>query len=142
MMMLVNDGQLTLEDSISRWFPETGDVWKSIKVRHLMSHTSGLGRPPYDTIDLKGEYSEDDWVKLMSARPALSPPGVVGSYNNGGYILLGVLVHRLSGVFYGDLLQDLIFRPLDMRTARVISERDIVENRAAGYVMTDTGLKN
>src|SRR3989442_13525070 len=57
-------------------------------------------------------------------------------------MLLGVIIHRVSGRFYGDVLADRVFRPLGMRTARVISEADIVPNRAAGYRLVDGTLKN
>src|SRR5262249_18948035 len=59
-----------------------------------------------------------------------------------GYLLLGVVIHKASGQFYGDLLRERVFRPLGMKTARVISEADIVPHRAAGYQLVDGELKN
>jgi CubicO group peptidase (beta-lactamase class C family) len=56
--------------------------------------------------------------------------------------LLGILVHKVSGQFYGDILRDRVFIPLDMKTARVISESDIIPNRAAGYRLVGSQLKN
>ena len=46
---------------------------------------------------------------------------------------LGILIHKLSGTFYGDYLAEHVFRPLDMKTTRIINEADIIPNRAAGY---------
>ena len=57
-----------------------------------------------------------------------------GSYSNSGYILLGILIRKVTGRFYGELLQEWIFAPLGMNTARVISEADIIPNRAAGLL--------
>lgn len=141
-MMLVQEGRLSLDDSISKWFPEGGEAWKPVLVRHLLSHTSGLPDMPYGVMDMRKAYSEDDFVKLMVGQKPLKEPGTEWRYNNGGYVTLGVLIHRLTGKFYGDLLQEKIFRPLGMTTARIISEPDLVPNRAAGYEMTKDGLKN
>jgi CubicO group peptidase (beta-lactamase class C family) len=93
-------------------------------------------------MDLTKSYTEDDLVKLMVSNPPVEAPGTKWRYNNGGYVMLGVLIHRLTGKFYGDLLRERIFTPLGMSTARIISERDIVPNRAAGYDLTKDGLKN
>jgi len=57
-------------------------------------------------------------------------------------VLLGALIHRVTGRFYGDLLRDSVFGPLAMRDSRIISEADIVPNRAAGYRLEDGALKN
>jgi CubicO group peptidase (beta-lactamase class C family) len=70
------------------------------------------------------------------------PPGDHWAYSNTGYQLLGVLIHRLTGRFYGDLLQSLIFAPLQMATTRIISESDIVFNRAAGYQLVKGHVRN
>ena len=59
-----------------------------------------------------------------------------------GYVLLGILIHKVSGEFYGDYLQARVFRPLGMSTARIISEADIVPNRAAGYRLVKGEVKN
>jgi hypothetical protein len=57
-------------------------------------------------------------------------------------VLLGIIIHKVSGQFYGDVLRDRLFTPLGMKTARVISEEDIVPNRAAGYRLDKGELKN
>lgn len=141
-MMLVKEGKLSLDDSVGRYFPEAKGSWDKVKVKHLLSHTSGLGQLPYFEMDLQKNHSEDDLVKAMIAQKVISQPGETWAYNNGGYVMLGILVRRVTGKFYGDVLTEKIFRPLGMSTARVISEEDIVLNRSAGYVMTPKGLKN
>ena len=69
-------------------------------------------------------------------------PGENWSYSNSGYLLLGVLIHDVTGEFYGDFLEQRIFRPLDMTSTRIISEADIVPNRSAGYRLVNGELKN
>ena len=68
--------------------------------------------------------------------------GARWNYSNTGYVLLGILVRKASGRFYGDVLRERVFVPLGMKTARIISEEDIVPNRAAGYRIVAGELKN
>ena len=78
----------------------------------------------------------------MEAIPLAFPPGTNWSYSNLGYLTLGILIHRVTGTFYGDVLQARIFRPLGMQTTRIMSEADIIPNRAAGYRLVKGELKN
>ena len=79
---------------------------------------------------------------MAYALPLEFEPGSRWSYSNTGYMLLGIIVHRVSGKFYGDILRDRVFAPLGMKSARIISEADIVLNRSAGYQLLDGDLKN
>jgi CubicO group peptidase (beta-lactamase class C family) len=140
--MLVDHGQLRLDDLIGRWFPEGASVWRDVTVRRLLTHTAGIAEYTDSTFDYRRDYTEDELVKFAASRPLDFPPGERWSYSNTGYVLLGALIHRVSGRFYGDLLRDSVFAPLGMRDSRVISEADIVPNRAAGYRLEDGVLKN
>jgi CubicO group peptidase (beta-lactamase class C family) len=140
--MLVDSHRLRLDDSIVRWFPEGAGVWQEITVRRLLTHTAGVAEYTDSTFDYRKDYTEDELVKFAAARPLDFRPGERWSYSNTGYVLLGALIHRVTGRFYGDLLRDSVFGPLGMRDSRVISEADIVPNRAAGYRLVDGALKN
>jgi CubicO group peptidase (beta-lactamase class C family) len=140
--MLVDHGQLRLDDSIARWFPEGASVWREVTVRRLLTHTAGIAEYTDSTFDYRKDYTEDELVRFAASRPLDFQPGERWSYSNTGYVLLGALIHRVSGRFYGDLLRDSVFAPLGMRDSRVISEADIVPNRAAGYRLEDGVLKN
>jgi len=140
-MMLVEEGKLSLDDKITKFFPDAPAAWQNITVRHLLTHTSGLGDYP-DDFDLRRDYTEDELFQRIKATPLAFQPGEKWSYSNLAYVMLGVLIHKVSGKFYGDFLQERVFKPLGMTTARVISEADIVPNRAAGYRMADGELKN
>ncbi len=144
-LLLVEDGKLTLDDPITRFLPEGNAAWQGITIRHLLTHTSGV-REYTDAgdsvIDLRHDYSEDQLVRAAARLPLAFAPGSHWRYSNTGYLLLGVVIHRASGLFYGDLLAQRVFWPLGMRTARVISEADIVPNRAAGYRLVEGELKN
>jgi CubicO group peptidase (beta-lactamase class C family) len=111
-------------------------------VRHLLTHTSGI--PDYTTssFDYRRDYTEDQLAQLAFEQPLEFTPGSRWNYSNTGYALLGFIVRKVSGRFYGDVLAERIFKPLGMKTARVISEEDVVLNRAAGYRLVNGEIKN
>jgi CubicO group peptidase (beta-lactamase class C family) len=141
-MTLVEEGKIGLEDSIAKYFPEAPEPFRAITVRHLLTHTSGIPDYTEGTIDLRRDYGEDELAKLAFGLKLEFAPGSRWNYSNTGYLMLGVLVHRASGRFYGDVLRDRVFAPLGMETARIISEEDIVPHRAAGYRLVKGELKN
>ena len=140
-MMLVEAGKINLDDKINKYFTDAPETWKNITVRNLLTHTSGLGDYPED-FDFRRDYKEDDLYKIIKAVPLDFQPGEKWQYSNLGYVLLGILIHKVTGKFYGDFLRERIFQPLGMTTARIISESDIVPNRAAGYQIVSGELKN
>ena len=140
-MMLVEEGKLSLDDKITKNFPDGPEAWRNITVRHLLTHTSGMTDYPED-FDLRRDYTEDELFQRIKSIPLAFQPGEKWSYSNLAYVMLGILIHKVSGKFYGDFLQERIFEPLEMSTARIISEADIVPNRAAGYRSVNGQLKN
>jgi CubicO group peptidase (beta-lactamase class C family) len=138
-VLLSQQRRLGLEDPITRYLPEGSAVWSGVTIRHLLTHTSGI---PQDTmLDWRREYSESLLVR-SAVQPLEFVPGELESYSSTGYDLLGVIIHRVTGVFWSDFVRDHIFRPLGMHTARVNSDTDIVPNRAAGYQVVNDTLKN
>ena len=140
-MMLVEDGKLSLDDSITKYLTGAPAEWQKITVRHLLTHTGGMTDYPSD-FDFRRDYTEDELLERTKKVPLAFQPGEKWSYSNLGYLTLGILIHKVSGQFYGDFLRDRVFKPLEMTTARVISEEDIVPNRAAGYRLVLGQLKN
>ncbi|MDZ7651384.1 MAG: serine hydrolase domain-containing protein [Burkholderiaceae bacterium] len=141
-MLQAEDGKLDLDDSIARYLPDAPATWKAITVRHLLTHTSGI--PDYDarTLDYRKDYTDDELMQVAFGLPLEFPAGSRWSYSNTGYVLLGAIVRKASGQFYGDVLRDRVFGPLGMTTARVISEEDIVMHRAGGCRLAGEALKN
>ncbi len=140
-LMLVEEGKLKLDESIRTYFPDAPETWRPMTVRHLLTHTSGLGDYPATT-DLRKDLSEKELREFVYQQKLGFPPGEKFAYSNMAYAVLGTLVSQACGRFYGDFLQERIFRPLDMKTARIISESDIVPNRAAGYLWNGQQWKN
>lgn len=140
-MMLVEEGKIGLDDPLTKYFPDAPLAWKEVTVRNLLSHTAGFGDYPKD-FDYRKDWSEEEELKLIESIPLAYAPGTKWDYSNFGYVTLGILIHRVTGEFYGDFLQRRIFQPLGMSTTRIISEADIVPNRAAGYRLVKGELKN
>jgi CubicO group peptidase (beta-lactamase class C family) len=148
-MMLVEEGKLGLDDKISKFIPEAPVTWNDVTVRSLLTHTSGIADygGEEDTmgkgvINFRKDYSEEELVQAFAKMPKDFPTGEKWSYSNTGYVLLGVIIHRVTGKFYGDFLQDRIFKPLGMTSTRIISEADIVPHRSSGYRLVNGELKN
>ena len=148
-MMLVEEGKLGLDDKITKYFPEAPAAWKAVTVRHLLTHTSGIADYGGEestmgkgVINFRQDYTEDDLVPIFSAMPMDFQPGEKWKYSNTGYVILGVLIHRVTGKFYGDFLQERIFHPLGMTSTRIISEVDIIPGRTTGYRLLKGELKN
>jgi CubicO group peptidase (beta-lactamase class C family) len=140
-MILAQENRLSLDDKISKYFPDAPATWKDITIWHLLTHTSGLGDYPPE-IDLRRDYTEDEYFTAFKKAPLSFEPGSSWDYSNIGYATLGMLIGKVTGKFYGNFLQERIFKPLGMTTARVISEADIVPNRASGYRLVKGELKN
>ena len=140
-MMLVEEGKIGLEDPLTKYFSDAPPTWRQNTIRELLSHTAGIPDYPKD-FDLRKDYTEEELIQIIEKMPLDYAPGADWSYSNLGYVTLGVVIHKVTGKFYGDFLQERIFRPLGMNTARVISDTEIIPNRAAGYRMVQGELKN
>jgi CubicO group peptidase (beta-lactamase class C family) len=140
-MMLFEEGKIKLDSPITSYFKEAPPSWKQVTVRELLSHTAGFTDYP-DNFDFRKDYTEDQLLRVIAGIPLAFPPGTKWSYSNLGYATLGILIHRVTGKFYGDFLQERIFQPLGMSATRVMSEADIIPNRAAGYRLVKGELKN
>ena len=138
---LEEHGKLRLDDNIARYLPPTKARWGSITVRQLLTHTSGI--PDYeDEVDWRRDYSERQLAELVGLLRRRSTPGQKFEYSNSGYLLLGIIIRMITGKFHADYVRENIFEPLGMKTARIVSDADIVPNRVAGYRMSKDRILN
>lgn len=133
-VLLSQQGRLGLDDPITRYLPEGKAVWRGVTIRQLLTHTAGV--PQDTTIDISRDYSDSEMVR-SAAQPLEFEPGKLESYSSTGYALLGVIINRVTGGFWGDFVQNQIFLPLGMATARVISDTAGAASRAVGYYLVD-----
>jgi CubicO group peptidase (beta-lactamase class C family) len=138
-LLLARDGRVSLDDDVRRYVPEVPDLGSRITLRHLMHHTSGL-RDMWDMLGFSGRRTDDvvtrdDVLSWVSRQEALNfAPGERHLYNNTGYILLGIVVERVSGMPLADFAHRRIFGPLGMAHTRFIHDHStVVPGRATGY---------
>jgi CubicO group peptidase (beta-lactamase class C family) len=142
-MLLVEDGRLSLDDPITRYLPEAPPEWAAIHIRHLLTHTSGIREYGDDAaFDVRRAYTDDELVRMACALPREFQPGERYSYSNTGYLLLGAIVTRVGGRHYSQLLHERVFEPLGMKSARLIDEDSIIRHRAAGYRILSGQIAN
>lgn len=140
-MLLVDEGKIKLDEKIGTYLGDVPEAWKNITVRHLLTHTGGM-TDYTDDFNLWQNYTEEELVAKTKKVPVAFSPGEKWQYSNLGYLTLGAIVRKASGKFYGDFLQERVFKPLGMTTARIISEADIIPNRAEGYRLEKGELKH
>ncbi|AGG90479.1 serine hydrolase domain-containing protein [Rhodanobacter denitrificans] len=135
-LLLAESGRLKLDDPVRRWLPSLPETTAAVTLRQLLTHTGGL----VDYEDLippgtSGQVSDNDVLRLLSATPkTYFAPGTAYRYSNSGYVLLGLVVERASGISLPLYLRQHIFQPLHMDHT-LLYERGgpEVENRAYGY---------
>jgi CubicO group peptidase (beta-lactamase class C family) len=138
-MMLVERGEIRLDDKIRHYLSDLPAAWDEVRVRNLLSHTAGI--PDYMSapgVDFKADYTYEQLIALAAKRPPHFQPGQSWRYVNTNYLLLDHIIQTVSGHPWDVFLAKEVFRPLGMTTMRRASE-DIVPNRAAPY---DGDVKN
>jgi CubicO group peptidase (beta-lactamase class C family) len=144
-MLLVRDGKLRYDESLTEVFPDFPDYGKAITVRNLLNHVSGL--PDYEELMEAAEKAgrsmwspekqiQDDEVLhlLETEQSGKFAPGTSWSYSNSGYVVLGLVVAKTSGKTYGEFLHERIFAPLKMNHTIVYQKgKNEVANRAFGH---------
>jgi D-alanyl-D-alanine carboxypeptidase len=140
-MLLVEDGKIGLDDKISKYIGPVLPSWEQITVRHLLNHTSGLPEYPTDAsrqiIEGTRIVPEDEILTIYKTFPALRAPGESWSYSNVGFDVLGILIGRVSGKYYGDFLQERVFGPLGMRDTRIMSAAEPPPGKVSGYYLDE-----
>ena len=141
-MMLVEEGKIRLDDTITKYFPEAPQTWRGITIRHLLTHTSGIQNhvavPHWldvfrTNLAFETTPSRDELLKMFFKLPLEFQPGETWAYDNTGYYLLGIIIEKASGKPFWQFLDERIFKPLGMNGTRNTDPRPIVPNRASGY---------
>jgi CubicO group peptidase (beta-lactamase class C family) len=135
-MLLAQDGKVRYDQPARDFLPELPPAARGVTLRHLLNHTSGLW--DYEALIPESrttQLNDDDVLALVASKDALSsPPGTSYCYSNSGYVLLGIIVARASGMSFPDFLRTRIFEPLGMRASVAhVEGRDTVPHRAYGY---------
>ncbi|MBP6236252.1 MAG: serine hydrolase [Saprospiraceae bacterium] len=146
-LLLVKQGKLSLDDDIRKYIPEVPDFGKTITLRHLATHTSGL-RDQWNLLAMAGWRLDDvitkeHILKIVSRQKELNfNPGEEYVYCNTGFTLLAEAVARVSGMSFAEFTQKNIFEPIQMKSTLFYDDHEkIVKNRAYSYYQDSTGYK-
>jgi len=142
-MLLVHDGKLRYDETLTDIFPDFPNYGKSITIRNLLNHTSGLqdygdllmkqyGDTPMEKIP---QITDAGVLNLLKEQPGtLFPPGTKWEYSNSGYAVLAMVVEKVSGKPFRDFLHDRIFQPCGMKhTVAYENGKNEVPHRAYGH---------
>jgi CubicO group peptidase (beta-lactamase class C family) len=151
-MLLVHDAKLRYDENLTEVFHEFPAYGKTITIRNLLNHTSGL--QDYETLmeqEERGGYrwTEENQIQdaevlalLEKQNSTLFPPGTKWAYSNSGYVVLGSIVAKVSGKSFREFLRDRIFDPLRMeQTIAYVKGKNEVAYRAFGHTKEMNGWK-
>ncbi len=143
-LKLVEAGKLALDDPLGKHLTDhpNKDVASKVTVRHLLTHTGGTG-------DIFGpEFTKNrlilrehaDYLRLYGERSFGHEPGAEFRYSNYGFVLLGAIIERVTGLPYYDAARRSVFQPAGMTATDSLPETDAVEHRSAGYMRRNGAL--
>ena len=145
-MQLVESGQVELDESIGAYVPSLPARLHLVTVRQLLNHTSGI--PSYTDVGPRwlkriGEpMTPDTLVAFTTTDPFNFPPGTNWRYNNTGYVILGMLLEKVTGKPYAQYLDERLFKPLGLTQTTYCDNARIIPHRAQGYAKDGSGWRN
>jgi CubicO group peptidase (beta-lactamase class C family) len=131
-MMLVEDGALTLDQPIGEILTDLPERWRNVTVRHIMTHTSGLPDLWAGPGQMVGD-TPDAILEALRDRETMFEPGARWRYNQAGYLLAGLIIQKLTGMTFAEFCEARIFEPLGMSSAEFGGVGTLVPNRASTY---------
>lgn len=144
-LLLQQDGKLSIADPVSKYLPNTPNAWQKITVAFLLGHTSGI--PNFTSAHefmtwRMNPHTPEEELAFFRDRPLEFEPGTRFEYSNSNYEVLGAILEKVSGKKYGDLLRERIFAPLGMRDTDLDTDTLILPKRAQGYQRGPNGLEH
>jgi CubicO group peptidase (beta-lactamase class C family) len=133
-MMLVEEGKLSLDDTVGKLLPQLPAEWHGVTVRQLLSHTSGL--PDVIVDPRNGTWiaeTQDEALQKVSRLPLQFKPGESWNYNQTNYMLLGMLIEKLAGKRTEEVLAERFFRPLGITSTTYGDSQVVVPGRGPWY---------
>jgi CubicO group peptidase (beta-lactamase class C family) len=144
-LQLADQKKLSLDDAVAAYIPRLPASWKNVRIRHLLSHTSGsesyTSLPswgPQERLDM----THDEILGLVREAPFHFEPGASWRYNNTGFYLLGMIIEKVTGQPYAEAMRQRVFEPLGMADTRYCGFRSVVKQRASGYEVDQAKLVN
>ena len=145
-MKLVEQGKLSLQDSITRFIKDYPTHGYVITIEHLLTHTSGIknitGMPAWTSEFQRKDLTPKELVNFFKNESIEFSPGSVYRYSNSNYILLGYIIELVTGSTYGQYMNDNFFQPLGMTNSAYDNFSEIIIDRVKGYQKINGQYKN
>lgn len=146
-LVLEEAGKLSVNDKVHEHWPEAPAQWQDVTVFHLLTHTSGIPESAVpsaggDTRRPVGPSTPEQVIGRFLDRPLDFAPGTRWSYSNSGYLVLGFLIEKISGLSYASFVEQNIFAPLAMTDSGYDSYTTVISRRAMGYRRVGDGFLN
>ena len=144
-LLLEERGKLKIDDRIKQHYPDAPTAWDDITLHHLLTHTSGIPNLTNDPdFQRRKRFATalDNTIAAFREKPLDFKPGERMSYSNSGYLLLGFVIEKLSGLTYAQFVQQNVFTPLGMKDSGYDSDVEVIERRADGYSAANGTFKN
>lgn len=140
-LKLMEEGKLTIEDPVHKYFPDAPETWRAIKIKNLMSHTSGLQRegPAFDMLKNQSDLTI---IKSAYSLPLDFKTGEKYQYCNLAYFMLAEIIKQASGMPWQNYINDQLFVPAGMKDTYMTDFYPIIPNRARGYMHRHDTLVN
>jgi CubicO group peptidase (beta-lactamase class C family) len=143
--LLARKGAISLDDDIRKYLPELPAYETPVTIRNLIHHTSGvrdyLSLWPLAGVRHEDVHDDNDVLEFLSRQKLNFRPGEESLYSNSGYLLLGVIVKRVSGKSLREFAEENIFKPFGMTSTRFYDDRRVVvKNRVTSYAAISTGF--
>jgi CubicO group peptidase (beta-lactamase class C family) len=136
-MQLVEEGKISLDEPVSQILSELPTPWSAVTIRHCLSHTSGLPDVLTDDVNATTVSGDRDTALAEVAKQPLKPAGAASVYNQTGYVLLGMIIEKVSGMSYETFVQSRVLNPAGMKTARFGDAWAIIPGQADLYTNLD-----
>lgn len=144
-LMLVEQNKIALDDSVTDYLPDFPTQNHLITIRHLLTYTAGImnyTNMPSWPQNMREDLSLGELIAFFKDQPICFKPGEKSEYSNSGYVLLGAIIEKVSGLSYEAFLQEHIFTPLDMQASYYDHAKTIIPNRISGYDKVECGYQN
>jgi CubicO group peptidase (beta-lactamase class C family) len=143
-LLLVDEGKLRLDDLLSVYIDNTPAAWQRITIRHLLTHTSGLDISAMPRMDGSAPLaiSRKQALDFILQQPMFTATGRTGWYSDAGYVLLGMVIEKVSGQSYREFIIQRVFTPLAMQDSSLRDKVRVLKGRVATYSLRDGQLVN
>ncbi len=143
-LKLMEEGKLSLQDTITKYIEDSPPYWHHITIEHLLTHTCGISgfSKAFEEEFGKKDHTPKEMIDSIKNEPMDFAPGEKYYYANSQYHILGYIIEKVSGKTYEAYIEENLFQPLGMKNSYYEKDAEIIINRASGYQEGLTGYEN